>query len=54
MNDVDLVFANAMQFNEEHSLIWEDAKALQVCVTPLSTGSLNKSNEPGIFPSNNE
>lgn len=29
MNDVDLVFANAMQFNEEHSLIWEDAATLK-------------------------
>lgn len=30
MSDVDLIFTNAVQFNEEHSLIWEDAKALQV------------------------
>ncbi|EJC98735.1 Bromodomain-containing protein, partial [Fomitiporia mediterranea MF3/22] len=29
MSDVDLVFSNALQFNEEHSLIWEDALTLK-------------------------
>ncbi|KAL1739711.1 Bromodomain-containing protein, partial [Schizophyllum fasciatum] len=27
--DVELVFANAMEFNQEHTMIWEDAKALR-------------------------
>ncbi|KAG6837653.1 hypothetical protein H0H93_004929 [Arthromyces matolae] len=27
--DVELVFENAMTFNQEHTLIWEDAKALR-------------------------
>lgn len=28
--DVELVFANALSFNEEHSPIWEDAMTLKV------------------------
>ncbi|KAG8931931.1 hypothetical protein FRC02_001953 [Tulasnella sp. 418] len=29
INDVELMFSNAFEFNEEHSPIWEDAKYLQ-------------------------
>lgn len=29
--DVELVFANAMLFNQEHTGIWEDARTLRVC-----------------------
>lgn len=28
--DVELVFSNAMAFNQDHTLIWEDALALRV------------------------
>ncbi|RPD57080.1 Bromodomain-containing protein [Lentinus tigrinus ALCF2SS1-6] len=28
-NDVELVFSNALEFNQEHTLIWEDAVALR-------------------------
>lgn len=31
---VDLVFSNAMEFNEEHSEIWEDAMTMKVRVVP--------------------
>ena len=30
VDDVNLVFENAMTFNEEHSQIWEDALTLRV------------------------
>lgn len=30
MDDVELMFENAMLFNEEHSQIWEDALTLKV------------------------
>jgi hypothetical protein len=30
MDDVELVFTNAITYNEDHSQIWEDAKVLQV------------------------
>lgn len=30
MDDVELVFANAVTYNEDHSQVWEDAKLLQV------------------------
>ena len=29
--DMELVFSNAMQFNVEHTQIWEDALTLRVC-----------------------
>jgi hypothetical protein len=29
--DVELVFSNAMAFNQDHTVIWEDALALRVC-----------------------
>jgi len=29
--DVELVFSNAMTFNQEKTPIWEDARALRVC-----------------------
>ena len=28
--EVELVFSNAVTFNEEHSVIWEDAMTLKV------------------------
>lgn len=28
--DVELVFSNALTFNQEHTLIWEDARVLRV------------------------
>lgn len=31
MHDVELIFTNAIACNEDHSEVWEDAKALQVC-----------------------
>lgn len=36
MDDVELVFANAITYNEEYSQVWEDAKFLLVCrFTPV-------------------
>lgn len=29
--DVELVFSNAMSFNQDHTPIWEDALTLRVC-----------------------
>ena len=29
-NDVELVFSNALEFNQEHTQIWEDAVTLRV------------------------
>lgn len=29
--DVELVFDNAIQFNADHTPIWEDAQQLRVC-----------------------
>lgn len=29
-DDVELVFSNCQTFNQEHTLIWEDAEALRV------------------------
>lgn len=31
-NDVELVFSNALEFNQEHTQIWEDAMVLRVCL----------------------
>lgn len=31
--DVELVFSNALTFNQEHTLIWEDARVLRVRLT---------------------
>ena len=28
--DVEIVFSNALEFNQEHTQIWEDAVALRV------------------------
>ena len=30
--DVELVFSNALQFNQEHTQIWDDAMTLRVCL----------------------
>ncbi|THH06677.1 hypothetical protein EW145_g3923 [Phellinidium pouzarii] len=37
MNDVELVFTNAIQFNEEHSPIWEDTMTLKTYFRELMT-----------------
>lgn len=29
-NDVELVFSNALEFNQEHTEIWDDAMVLRV------------------------
>lgn len=34
-SDVELVFSNAMAFNQDHTPIWEDALALRVCLPRL-------------------
>ncbi|KAH8110617.1 Bromodomain-containing protein, partial [Phellopilus nigrolimitatus] len=47
ISDVDLVFANAMQFNEEHSPIWEDAVELKVYFHQLMTDLPAKYNMNG-------
>lgn len=33
--DVELVFDNAIQFNADHTPIWEDAQQLRVCWMPM-------------------
>ncbi|KAF8596180.1 Bromodomain-containing protein [Ceratobasidium sp. AG-I] len=35
MDDVELVFANAVTYNEDHSQVWEDAKILQAAFNAL-------------------
>ncbi|KAI5122376.1 hypothetical protein M0805_004133 [Coniferiporia weirii] len=58
MNDVELVFANAIQFNEEHSPIWEDATTLKAYFQQLMTDLPAKYNMNGTaeadFPASSE
>ena len=35
-NDVELVFSNALEFNQEHTQIWEDATTLRACLLRIS------------------
>ncbi len=35
-DDVELVFSNALAFNQEHTLIWEDALTLRVRLRLIS------------------
>ncbi|KAL5535989.1 hypothetical protein ACEPAF_4083 [Sanghuangporus sanghuang] len=47
INDVDLVFLNAMSFNEDHSPIWEDALALKTYFHQIMTDLPAKYNMNG-------
>jgi Bromodomain len=33
MADVELIFSNAIEYNADHSMIWEDAHSLRVSIT---------------------
>jgi hypothetical protein len=39
--DVELVFENAMTFNEDHTPIWENARILRVRLIPLAELSVS-------------
>ena len=50
-NDVELVFSNALEFNQEHSELWEDAIALRVCLCFSQFSSLLTTDHLlGLFP----
>ncbi|KAL5519460.1 hypothetical protein ACEPAH_1143 [Sanghuangporus vaninii] len=51
INDVDLVFSNAMSFNEDHSPIWEDALALKTYFHQIMTDLPAKYNVNGASAS---
>lgn len=38
-NDVELVFSNALEFNQDHTEIWEDAIVLRVRFAVLWTSA---------------